>query len=214
MKSAVAPNAIKAAMSKMMAHSWVFLLRSAFTMGLVRRRQVQGFGFERMYLIFWTSFSLKISTFASKMSRAVLPSSLTMSLLEPAKRSSLEMFFNISKASRSSALYSSSSSSYVCFSLRLDLTWIICKMQRCKLVFPSASWEFGFAPSFRSACTFWMSKLIQAVCKAVAPFSSTALTSISCVRLKMKIERTPSYLYAAQWMTVMPVLVLSLGSAK
>lgn len=135
------------------------------------------------------SSSLNSASFYSKMSLAVILSSFRRSRLQPENKSSFAMFFRISKPSSLSARCSSSMSS---FSSRPYLISIICLMHRCRHELPSMSWAFGSAPSFNSACTFYMSMFTHAKCSAFAPLLSYALTLTSCSLLKTKIERTPS----------------------
>ena len=179
-------------------------------MGRVNRRQLQGLGFVRIYWPFLSSNSLKYVSFSSKISLAVFPSSLRISRSHPENRSSFEMFFKISKPSSANAISFSSFPSCSCNEIRIS---IICLMQRCKQVFPSMSLALGSAPSFKRAYTFWINMLTVAKWSAVTPLESDALILILWMREKIKIDNTPSYLWAAQWITVCCPTVFSRTSA-
>ena len=71
-------------------------------------------------------------------------------------------------------------------------------MQRCKHVLPFESRASTSAPSFMRAYTFFYNKFATAKCKGVAPLRSIYVTGMWCNLLNRKIDRTPSYLLAAQ----------------
>ena len=142
---------------KMSTPTWRRALRWTFSIGLVILSNLQPVGGVKMYFILSKSSSARISFKSKSMSIGFYPNEFVLSRIAPENISSFTMFLTFSKAL---------SSSKRVFKAR----WMH--------VFPSMSYALGSAPSFISACTFFIKWLMVAKCSAVAPLSSTKLTSI------------------------------------